>query len=50
MVEDAAWGDGGGAPDLRGRELLGDEGDDALLGLEGAGVPRKVAVLARTAC
>ena len=35
LVKIAAGGAGGRVPDLRGPELLGDEVDDALPGLEG---------------
>ncbi len=37
LVRVAAGGAGGRAPDLRLPEPVGDEVDDALLGLEGAG-------------
>src|SRR3990172_6085007 len=37
VVKIAAGGAGGGGPDVRGPELLGDEVDDALLCLEGSG-------------
>ena len=37
LLDIAAGGAGGRAPDFRGLELFGDEVDDALLGLEGPG-------------
>jgi hypothetical protein len=45
-----AGGGGGRGADLGFPEAVGDEVDDALLGLEGPGDAQKVAVLARTAC
>jgi len=51
FVEVAGGGPGGRAPDLGFPQAVGDEVDDALLGLGGFPVtPRNVAVLARTAC
>jgi hypothetical protein len=50
LVEVAAGVLAGAGADLGFPEAVGDEVDDALLGLEGPGDAQKVAVLARTAC